>query len=223
MLRWVFLLALVAAVSAPAAHAASPYGKAALVRCDRDGHEAVFEARMAAIRRTARMQVRFRLQVSTPDERGWRRIDAAGFGTWITAPPALARYTYAKTVQQLIVPAAYRAVIDFRWRDRRNRTLRTARATSPVCRQPDSRPDLVVRSVRAVGDTYVALIFNRGREASGPFAVDFLADGAPLGSVDVVGAAPGASVTARLQGPPCVPGTLLEAVADTRAQVEEAD
>ena len=70
--------------------------------------------------------------------------------------------------QDLLAPASYRAVVDFRWRDARGKTMRTERAISPVCKQPDPRPDLVVRSVRATrtGPTS-ASVFNRGREAAG--------------------------------------------------------
>ena len=46
------------------------------------------------------------------------------------------------------MPANYRVVVDFRWRDRAGKTMRTERAISPVCKQPDLRPDLVVRNVR---------------------------------------------------------------------------
>ena len=126
-------------------------------------------------------------------------------------------------MQDLLAPASYRAVVEFRWRDRKGRTVRTEKATSPVCRQPDARPDLVVRNVRVESGDYVAVVFNRGREAAGPFAVDFLRDGVAVGTVEVTGLAPQAPVTVMLPGPPCAPGTPLEAVADPRSQVDEAD
>jgi hypothetical protein len=169
------------------------------------------------------MQLRFTLQALTPDDTRWRKIAAPGFGTWITAPPGLAKYTYDKTVQDLLAPAGYRAVVEFRWRDRRGRTVRSERAISPVCKQPDARPDLLVRSVKFENGEYVAVIFNRGREAADAFAVDFLADSAPLGTVEVVGLEPQTTVTVMLPGPPCAAGTPLEAVADPRSEIDEAD
>ena len=201
----------------------SPFAKATLMSCDRDAREAVFEGRVLSIKKAPKMQLRFTLQASTPDDPRWRSIDAEGFGTWITAPQGLGKYTYDKTVQDLLAPASYRAVVDFRWRDRKGRTQRSERAISPVCKQPDARPDLVVRSLRFEAGQYVAVIFNRGREAAGPFAVDFLSDSAPLGTVDVVGLAPQTSVTVMLPGPPCTPGTTVEAVADPRSKIDEAD
>ena len=101
----------------------------------------------------------------------------------------MGKYTFDKTVQDLLAPASYRAVIDFRWRDRGGKTIRTEKVTSPVCKQPDARPDLVMRSVRLEDGSYVGVVFNRGREAAGPFAVDFLVDGVPAGRVEVSGLA----------------------------------
>jgi hypothetical protein len=126
-------------------------------------------------------------------------------------------------VEDLLAPASYRAVVDFRWRDRKGKTVRTEHAISPACKQPDVRPDLLVRSVKVEDGEYVAVIFNRGREAAGAFAVDFLSDSAPLGTVDVVGLAPQTAVTVMLPGPPCAPGTTVEAVADPRSEIDEAD
>jgi hypothetical protein len=229
MIRWARIIGVAAALfcllapGAPARPSSSPYAKAALVGCDRETREAVFEGRVSAIRRAPKMQMRFTLQVLTPDTLRWRRVVAATFGEWITAPAGLGKYTYTKTVQDLLAPASYRAVVDFRWRDRRNRVVRTARAISPVCKQPDVRPDLVVRDVRVENGQFIAVVLNRGRSAAGPFAVDFLVDGSPLSTVEVVGLAPQTPVTVMTPSAPCAPGTAVEAVADPRAQIDEAD
>jgi len=207
---------------APGAQAAAPLGKAALVSCDRAAREAVFEGRVTAYRKL-RMQMRFTLQASTPDEPKWRAIDAPGFGEWISAPAGVVRYTYDKTVQELFAPAGYRAVLNFRWRDARGRTIRAERAVSPVCRQPDSRPDLVLRSVRPDPAGYVAVVVNRGKRAAGPFDVSFLRDGMVVGSASVFGLAPGQAVDVFLPGPRCTPGERLEALVDPGAAVDEAN
>ena len=170
------------------------------------------------------MQLRFTLQVSTPTSPRWRRVAAPTWGPWITGPPSFAKYTYSKTVQDLLPPAGYRAVVHFRWKDGRGRTIRRERAVSQVCRQPDTRPDLVVRSVAFENGRYVSTIFNRARDrAAGHFAVDFIVDGVPFGTVEVVGLAARATVTAVLPGGRCAPGTPLEAVVDPRSEVDEAD
>ena len=227
MVRWRRIIgvsvALFALFAGTAQARTSPFAKATLVSCDREAREAVFEGRVLTYRKAPKMQLRFTLQALTPDDTRWRKIDAPGFGSWITAPPAFAKYTYDKTVQDLLAPASYRAVVEFRWRDRRGRTVRTEKATSPVCKQPDARPDLVVRKVRVENGDYVAVVFNRGREAAGPFAVGFLRDSVAIGTVEVTGLAPQTPVTVMLPGLPCAPGTPLEAVADPRSQVDEAN
>jgi len=202
------------------------YGRATLLSCTKDTRQAVFEGQVRVFRKAPRMQMRFTLQAMTPDNLRWRKIDAPNFGEWISAPANVAKYTYDKTVQGLLAPASYRAVIDFRWRDRRGRTVRTEKAISPVCRQPDERPDLVMRSVRIENGSYVGVVFNRGRQAAGPFAVDFLADGSSAGTVTVTGLAPQTPVTVMAPVPAgraCAVGTPIEGVADSRSQIDEAD
>src|SRR3954454_20772537 len=201
MLRWRRIAGLCAALFcllAPGAQAASGYARAVLMSCDRDAHRAIFEGQMTAVRKT-RMQLRFTLQVSTPEAPRFRRVNADGFGEWIAAP-AVRKYTYDKTVEGLLVPASYRAVIDFRWRDARGRTVGSERAISPSCRQPDLRPDLVLRNVRPDRDGYTAVVLNRGKQAAGAFDVAFLRNGRTIGSTRVVGVAPGASVNVFLPG-----------------------
>jgi hypothetical protein len=149
-------------------------------------------------------------------------VDVETFGEWITAPPNYGKYTYSKTVQDLVAPASYRTVVDFRWRSRSGRTIKSARVTSPACKQPDERPDLVVRSVRYEAGAYVATVFNRGREAAGPFAVAFTTDGTSLGTVEVSGLEPHTPAVVRLRSAPCAaPGTLA-VLADPHAQIDEA-
>jgi len=229
MVRWGRIIGLTLAVFAVVtarADAAVGYGKAVVVSCDTDVREAVFEGQMRVYRKAPKMQMRFTLQASTPEAPKWRKVEVPDFSEWITAPANLGKYTYDKTVQDLLAPASYRAVVDFRWRDRRGKTLRGERAISPVCKQADARPDLVLRNVRVEDGSYVGVVFNRGREAAGPFAVEFLVDGTSLGTVEVTGLAPQTPITVMTPAPsrsPCAAGTLLEGVADTRAQVEEAD
>jgi hypothetical protein len=176
MFRWSVAIVLFALLVPGNAQAASPYAKAIVARCDHDLNEAMFSARVSSYRRSAKMQMRFTLQALTPDEPTWRKVDALGFGEWITVPSGFRKYTYDKTVQGLLAPAGYRAVVNFRWRDARGKLIRSERAVSGVCRQPDSRPDLVIRNVKADQAGYVAVVFNRGREAAGAFDVRFVRD-----------------------------------------------
>jgi hypothetical protein len=229
MVRWTrsigLSLAVFALVAARADAAVGDYGKAVVVSCDKDLREAVFEGQMRVYRKAPKLQMRFTLQASTPDAPKWGKVALPDFSEWITAPANVGKYTYDKTVEDLLAPASYRAVVDFRWKSRAGKTIRTEQAISPVCKQPDARPDLVVRNVRIEDNSYVGVVFNRGREAAGPFAVDFLLDGTSVGTVEVTGLAPQTPITVMTPAPatPCAPSTPLEVVADARAQVDEAD
>src|ERR1700749_4789414 len=112
--RTLVMMAVALFATAPSAHAATKLGQAVLVRCD-DG-VATFEGRVTPLRRASRAQLRFVLQARTPEEPEWARVPAPGFGSWITAP-RVGRYVYDKTVEELLAPGDYRAVIEFRWRD----------------------------------------------------------------------------------------------------------
>jgi hypothetical protein len=191
-----------------------------LLRCGEG--VAVFEGRVTPLRRAAKAQMRFTLEARTPEEPEWQRVPAVGFGTWITAPPKVGRYLYDKTVEKLIAPADYRAVLQFRWRDAKGRTLRSERAVSKVCRQPDPRPDLAV-SALTIGARYVAILTNSGRGDAGPFSVAFTRNGEPLGAVSVEGLAAGATTRVALNAPACAPGELIAAQADSGDTVDEAD
>ena len=206
---------------APAASAA-PLGKAALTQCDPATGEAVFEGRQSALRSAARMQMRFTLQIGQGKAK-WRRLEAGGFDAWITVPSGFAKYTYEKTVQGLLPGSNYRTVVSFRWKNAKGRTVRSERSTSPVCRVPDTRPDLVVRTVADDPAGYVAKVFNRGRSEAGPFDVSFIVGGVPVGTARVVGLAAGASIDVFLPGAACADGEALEAVVDARSEVDESN
>src|SRR5919202_1355356 len=98
-------LACLAALTAPAA-AARPHARAVLVGCEHGPTDAdraaVFEAHMRTLPGAARMQMRFALQVRTPDHPMWSRLAAPGFGTWTTSAAGMARYVYTKRVENLV-------------------------------------------------------------------------------------------------------------------------
>jgi CARDB len=215
--RTLVITAVALAVTAPSAHASTKLGQAVLTRCATG--VATFEGRITPLRRAAKAQMRFTLQARTPEQPEWRRVQAPGFSAWITAPRA-GRYLYDKTVEQLLAPGEYRAVVHFRWRDARGRTVRSERATTKACRQPDPRPDLAVAVLKP---GYSAVITNTGRGDAGSFAVAFTRNGEPVGSVTVNGLRAGERTTATLSAPPCSPGDLIAAQADSRDEIDEAD
>ena len=231
MLRSVVLALAAVLVAAAPAHA-SASARVVVLHCTK-GLEATdrsvtFEGRIAAIPRAQKMQLRFTLQARTPDT-AWAKVPADGFGTWITAPRGLGLFLYDKTVDQLLAPASYRAVVDFRWRNAAGHALRRARVTSRSCHQPDPRPDLTAASlaVQPAAEPgkrrYTATLVNAGRGPAGPFEVDFTREGALLGSLQIGGLAAGHQRTVAVPGVACTPGEQIAVVVDATHEVDESD
>lgn len=223
-------VALALLIAAPAR--ADWRGRVVVLHCAKGltatGRSVTFEGRIAAIPRARRMQMRFTLQARTPDA-GWAKVTAGGFGSWITAPRGLSRYLYDKTVDGLLAPAGYRAVVDFRWRDASGHVIRRSRATSRSCHQPDPRPDLSAASL-AVGPAaepgkrrYTATIVDSGRGPAGPFEVDFTREGMLLGSVQLGGLSAGGRRHIAVPALACTPGDQIAVVVDATHEVDESD
>lgn len=168
-------LAAVASLGGAVAGAQAPRLAAKLVACEsgaRAGDRfAVFNGAMPR-EGAAAMAVRFDLEQRLPGGR-FARVRLARWGRWErTAKEGAPGFIVTKRVERLAAPAQFRAVVGFRWYDAAGRVIRSARRTSPICRQPDWRPDLRVESVTfTAGRRAEALIVNRGRAPSGPFAV----------------------------------------------------
>jgi hypothetical protein len=232
MRRAALIGVLLAAALAPAAHAAMPAGvkllacEPALLAADRS---ATFEARVRPLRGSLRMQVRFTLQTRAGAPEPWRRVLAPGLDDWLTSAPGVSRYTYAKTVQNLPAPAAYRVLVRFRWLDADGAVLARTRVTSDACRQPDMRPDLVAARIDVFAPLgpgpaqYAVALRNDGRTAAGAFAVALRAGDAQLDPLTVPGLAPGERRVVTFTGPRCAPGVALTATVDTELAVDERD
>jgi hypothetical protein len=133
MRRTLLICALILCAFPAAASAAS----VKLVECAPQARMAMFEARLGARSGSERMQVRFTLLVRNAALHEWRRVAADGLDAWLTSAADVGRYSYAKTVQNLSAPAAYRMVVRFRWLDADRALLARARATSRSCRLPE--------------------------------------------------------------------------------------
>jgi hypothetical protein len=203
--------------------------RAAVTTCDRVHQAAVFEGRMDTLPRADRMQMRFRLQVSTPEEPDWTRLAVPGFSAWVTSDPGRTRYVYTKRVEALFAPASYRVVTRFRWLDADGAVLKTVRVISKSCRQPDPRADLRVLDLTlapGAGESshrYDIGVRNLGRTDAGASTVQLeLADGTVL-SADVPPIAPGDREDVFVTGPACRPGDALTVIADAGDGVDERD
>jgi CARDB len=189
------------------------------------GRVASFVGSMPATTGASRMQMRFDLQRRRPDEKLWSRVPGVqGFDVWETAMPGRAGFVFHKRVDGLQAPAAYRAVVRFRWSGADGTILRREVRRTPSCNQPDLRPDLVPASLHAVLDAHPALavyslvVRNAGRSPAGPFTVRV------AGAVkEVAGLAAGQQLEVAVLAPSCIPGSTVRAVVDADQRIDEAD
>src|SRR5215207_11337868 len=223
LLMTLFVLALPAAAAADGASVKLLDCVPALEPQDR---MAMFEARMTPRRGSERMQLRFALQLREPALE-WRRVIAPGLDQWLTSNPGVRRYSYAKTVQNLAAPAAYRMVVRFRWLDVGGEALERDRATSRSCRQPDMRPDLGVTWIDVTPPLetghahYSVTLHNGGRSAAPAFRVALRVGEEELEPLGVPGLAAGERHVLTFAAPPCAPGAPLTATADALLEVDE--
>ncbi|HWT25220.1 MAG TPA: CARDB domain-containing protein [Solirubrobacteraceae bacterium] len=227
------LLSIAALLLAAPPAAAVPSGSVRVLECtpalEESERSVTFEGRMRPIARTVTMALRFTLKARSADDAGWRRLHAEGFDVWLQSEPGVRRYIYAKTVRNLLAPAAYRATVRFRWLDAAGRVIARSSAVSATCAQPDLRADLVLRGIDAqpLPDPglrrYEVLLENAGAGGSGASVLRLDVPGRPLATATVAPLAAGESRAVSVVAPACAPGDALVATADAAGQVEEAD
>src|SRR5580765_5878176 len=143
----VALVAVVLVLAAPAAAQARPQLLSARLAACQTGPSAAdrsasFTASMPAVAGTRRMAVRFDLLQRTPPGHAFVHVTVPGLGVWQRSLPGKPGFVFTQHVQALAAPAAYRAIVRFRWYGRRGRLLRTAIRETRICREPELRPNL---------------------------------------------------------------------------------
>lgn len=232
-MRPTLLIALLALLIAPAAARAGdrPPLAAKLTACtvgEQDtSRAAVFTGSMPAAAGTNRMQMRFALQQRLTAKGPYKTLVVPGWGVWEKSDPGRPGFVFTKRVESLAGPASYRAVVTFRWLDRRGKAQRTTRRTTPACEQPDPRPDLVLGGLDATGKTkdtavYALVVGNDGHAAAGAFTVTLTVGGAvqpplALGPIGVGEMQHGTIVGAR-----CAPGSTVTVTVDSADAVDES-
>jgi CARDB len=219
MRRTLFLVLAALVLPASASAAAGMPAQVRLVSCAPG--DATFEGDMRAVRGTARMQMRFTLLARTGHGR-WRRVTAPRLDSWVTSDPGKLRYVYDKHVDGLVAPASYRMRVRFRWLDAAGVVTAKARRKSRVCRQPDLRPDLRLKTFDYVDGRYLLTVRNTGRSDAGSFAVTLTPPGAGPLVERVAGLPAGKRVTLEFEAPPCAPGSVVRVAVDSAEAVDEA-
>lgn len=230
--RVVLLTCLFVLLAAPAAQAKSP-ARALVSSCERGLEEAdraaVFEGQMRRVAGASRMQMRFTLQARTPETGKWAALSAPGFGSWVSSASGTSRYVYTKRVENLLAPASYRVLLRFRWLDGRGDVIRRAKVYSPACRQPDPRPNLLVRSVgvqdadRPARRNYVVFVRNAGSSPAAASSLLVTVGATALPLAPVAALEPGEGLLVTVEGPACRPGAEIVAGADAEDAVDERD
>src|SRR3954451_9929787 len=236
MRRLAAIACLLAPLAAAAAASAAPQGpplQARLVACSTGAsaaaRRATFTASMPAVARAARMAMRFDLLQRMEGDAEFARVALPAWGRWERSEPGRTGFIWTKTVRALRAPGAYRARVLFRGYDASGRVVRRARRLTPVCRQPDSRPDLqagalaVAPGLAANSVTYLLGVRNTGRGVAGVFAVALATAGMPPAPVAVAGLAPGESRVVELAGPRCAPGSTVRFALDPANAIAESD
>jgi len=199
---------------------------AALTSCrtgaDEQSRAATFTGQMPALG-ADRLWMRFDLFRRAARDGAWLPVLAPNFGAWEKSEPGRPAFIFTKRVAGLTGPAAYRAVVRFRWYDAGGRLLRTARRQTKPCRQPDTRPDLVAGALdgfpteRPDVAIYRLVVRNDGREAAGPFSVRL---GEATARVD--GLPGGERRPVSFVAPRCTPGSTMHVVLDSGSEVLES-
>jgi hypothetical protein len=97
---------------------------------------ATFTAQMSATIDTQKMGVRFELQQRMQGESEFHTVFAPGLGAWHSSEAGVQIYKYVKQVTNLEAPAAYRAIVHFRWTGNKGRILKRAESHTSRCIQP---------------------------------------------------------------------------------------
>ena len=190
---------------------------------------AAFTGAMPAAAQTKRMQMRFVLiqRKGTGPKGIFKKLAVPGWGGWVKSDPDRQGFVFTKRVEALRAPAGYRAVITFRWLDGKGHVQRTATRTTPVCEQPDPRPDLVLSGVDATASgkstaAYTVSIGNEGHSDAVPFAVTITVDGTVSAPVTLGPIVASGRLTGTLAAPRCTPGSMIMVTVDVANTVAES-
>jgi len=228
--RLAILFALLAALWAAPAHAASSPAGVRMLSCtaweERGGGSVTYAAHMDAVPGTARMSLRIRLFQRFGDGR-FERVSADRLGVWRKSRPGASAFRWKQSVDGLHRGAAYRVVVRYRWHHSDGDVFQRARRKSARCSQGGGLPNLRVASIRTRrGDVegtavYKAKIVNDGIAEARRVGVLLRVDGEVVDEAEMIDALePGDSRTVTFNGPVC--RNRLRMVVDPRQLVPES-
>jgi hypothetical protein len=191
---------------------------------------------MRPVSGTKSMEMTFDLQRARRHAGPFSSVRGRGLDQWVHPPNATLGqrpgdiWKVDQKVSNLPGTAYYRFRVRFRWLGSTGHALGTTENLSPVCYQPEQRPDLVARSLTVTPvsgqpnqDRYVAWIGNRGATGAGPFQVTLAVPSNPSQSETVGWLRPHSRVREVMTGPACTPGSQVTVTADPNDAVLDYD
>jgi hypothetical protein len=98
-----------------------------------------FTGQMETVAGAHRMAIQIQVQEHTPEVEGFHTLATAGLGSWQRSEAGVKIYKVRQAVTNLPAPAAFRAIVRYRWVNERGQVIRRDQRRTPVCRQPPER------------------------------------------------------------------------------------
>jgi hypothetical protein len=117
----------------------------------RSGRSVTFVGEMETVAGAQRMAMQIDVQEHTPEEAGFHTLTAGGLGTWERSETGVKIYKYVRQVTDLPAPAAFRAIVMYRWLNEKDRVIRRDERRTPICRQLAERAKPSERAKPATG------------------------------------------------------------------------
>ena len=209
-MRWTIAIALslAAFAVAPAAAGTWPAG-VRVAECSPSDHSAVFYARMQRVPGSVSMALRLTLLERTGPA-GFAPVRVPRLGRWRKSQPGRGGFVVRQRVRNLTNGAAYRARVDFRWKDGKGALVRSERRTSHTCKLVGRPlPNLRARPVWAHPTDvkgvlrYAVRVTNTGHAAALLVPFRLSVDGSEVNTRTVAALRPAESILLFFRGPAC--------------------
>ncbi len=174
----------------------------------------------------ARLLMRFELLQRLAGDHVFAPLAAPGLGVWLRAPAGYARFRFRQRVTGLAAPAAYRALVVFRWVAADGRQLARAAHVSGICRQPDLRPELRISELVPLptagpGASFRVVVANTGRSPAAQFDVELSIGGTALPEQAVAGLSSHTHQALVFTATACPAGASVVAIADPESRIDQ--
>ncbi len=104
------------------------------------GRSVTFTGQMETVPGAHRMAMEITVQERASGEAGFHTLIAAGPPAWERSEAGVRVYKYVRQVTALPAPAAFRAVVAYRWMNERGQVIRHDIRRTTVCREPQEWP-----------------------------------------------------------------------------------